>query len=69
MLDNGVLVGCQGLDKTGKATTGLCTKHARALGVKTRELIFTMKVVGKLYKVTFAFESRQRVARFIGGTS
>ena len=58
MLGNGVLVGRQGLDKTGKAGTRICTEHAWALDVKTRELKSTRKVIGKLYKVTFAFKSR-----------
>ena len=59
----------QGLDKMGKAATGLLAKHVWALSIKTHELISTSKGFNTLYKVTFAFKSRQRVDIFIGGVS
>ena len=59
----------QDLGKMGEAATGLLAEHAWALSIKTRELISTRKRFSKLYKVTFAFKSRQRVDRFIGEAS
>ena len=53
----------------GEATTGFLAEHAWALSIKTRELISTSKRFSTLYKVTFAFKSRQRVGRFIRGAS
>ena len=64
-----VVMDRQGLDKIGEVATGLLAEHAWALSIKICELIFTRKEFSTLYKVTFAFKSRQRVDRFIGGTS
>ena len=59
----------QDLDKMGEAATGLLAKHAWAFSIKNRELISTRKGFSTLYKVTFVFNSRQRVDRFIEGAS
>ena len=53
----------------GKAATGLLAEHARALSIKTRELISTSKRFNTLYKITLAFKSGQGVDRFIKGAS
>ena len=55
----------QGLDKMGKAATGLLAEHAWALSIKTRELISMRKRFSKLYKIILAFKSRQSVERYI----
>ena len=55
----------QSLDKMGEAATGLLAEHAWTLSIKTRELISMRKGFSKLYKVTFAFKSRQREDKFI----
>ena len=59
----------QGLDKMGEAATGLLAEQAWALNIKTCEFISTRKRFSTLYKVTFAFKSRQRVDRFIRGAN
>ena len=53
----------------GKVGTGFLAEHVWTLSIKTHELISMRKGFSKLYKVTFAFKSRQRVDRFIGGVS
>ena len=68
-MSNQVVVDHQGLDKMGKAATGLLVEHAWALSIKTRELISMRKGFSTLYKVTFAFKSRQGVDRFIRGAT
>ena len=64
-MSNQVVVDSQGFDKMGEAATGLLAEHVWALSIKTHELISTSKGFSKLYKVTFAFKSRQRIDRFI----
>ena len=57
----------QCLDIVSEAAASLLTERMGTLGIKTRELISTIKRFSKLHKITFVFKSRQGVDRFIRG--